>query len=72
MPGKIVGNIKAELYDFVIGFSLIFQDWSIRLGLRLVWHEILSVCFIGLQRDHPENPYERAGGTTRYCEHDRK
>ena len=48
------------------GFSSISQDWSIRLGPRLVWHKILSVCFSGLQRGHPENPYEKDLGETRF------
>ena len=44
---------------FCDGFSSISQDWSIRLSSRLVWYQILSVCFFGLQRSHPENPYEK-------------
>ena len=47
------------------GLFAISQDWSIRLASCLVWHKILSVCFIGLQLGHPENPYERARGGTR-------
>ena len=42
------------------GLLAISQDWSVRLASRLVWHKILSICFIGLQRGHVENPYERA------------
>ena len=38
---------------------MISQDWSIRLSSRLLWYQILSVCFIGLQRGHPENLYEK-------------
>ena len=41
------------------GYSSISLDWSIRLGSRLLWYQILSVCFHGLQRRHPENPYEK-------------
>ena len=41
------------------GYSSISQDWSIRLGSRFVWYQILSVCFHGLQREHPENPCEK-------------
>ena len=41
------------------GFSLISLDCSIRLGSRLLWYKKTSVCFHGLQRDHPENPYEK-------------
>ena len=40
-------------------FSLIFLDQCIRLGSRLLWCKILSVCFSGMQRGHPENPYEK-------------
>ena len=35
------------------------MDWSIRLSSRLLWYQILSVCFHGLQRGHSENPYEK-------------
>ena len=35
------------------GYSSISLDWSIRLGSRLVWCQILSVQFHGLQRGHP-------------------
>ena len=41
------------------GLSSMSQDWSIRLGPRLVWYKILSVCISELQQGHPENPYER-------------
>ena len=44
---------------FCGGFSSISLDWSVRLSSRLVWYQILSVCFHGLQRGHPENPYEK-------------
>ena len=41
------------------GFSLISRDASIRLGSRLLWYQIWVSCCCGLQRDHPENPYEK-------------
>ena len=41
------------------GFSSISQDWSIRLSSRLVWYQISSVRFLGIQRGHQENPYEK-------------
>ena len=51
----------------MVGFSSISLDCLIHLGSCLAWHEILSVCFSGLQRDHPENPYEKYLGGTRLC-----
>ena len=59
VSGKIAGNIKVKLYVFCDGYLMISLDQCIRLGWRLVWYKILSVCFHGLQRDHPENPYEQ-------------
>ena len=47
------------MYIFCDGYLMISLDQCIRLGWRLVWYKILSVCFHGLQRDHPENPYEK-------------
>ena len=47
------------------GLSSISLDACVRLGSRLLWYKKTSVCFIGLQRGHPENPYERAWGETR-------
>ena len=43
-------------------------QWPVQdpLGPRLVWHKILSVCFSGLQRGHPENPYEKDLGASRF------
>ena len=38
---------------------MISLDQCIRLGWRLVWYKILSVCIHGFQRVHPENPYEK-------------
>ena len=61
VSGKIAGNTRPKLCIWY---------WSIRLGPRLAWHEILSVCIRGLRRGHPENPYERAWGGTRSREYD--
>ena len=60
-PGKIAcrQDPRENMYNLMTAFSLISQDWLIRLGSRLALHEILSVCFSGLQRGHPENQYER-------------
>ena len=38
--------ILMRIYVYICdGVSSISQDWSIRLGPRLVWHKILSICF---------------------------
>ena len=41
------------------GYLIISLDQCIRLSSRLLWYQILSVCFLGLQRGHQENPYEK-------------
>ena len=51
---------------FSDGFSWISLDACVRLGSRLLWCKILSVCFRRLQRGHLENPYERAWGRPRF------
>ena len=58
--GKIACQDQPKLYIYdLVGFSLISLDQCVRLGSRLVWYKILSVCLVGLQRDHPENTYEK-------------
>ena len=56
--GMIAGKYQAKLYVFCDGFSSISQDACVRLSSRCLWYKILSVCMFGLQRGHPENPYE--------------
>ena len=57
--GKMAAQTQRNyMYDWD-GFSSISLDACVRLGSRLLWYKILSVCFIGLQRGHPENPYEK-------------
>ena len=41
------------------GYLIISLDQCVRLSSRLLWYHILSVCFLGLQRGHQENPYEK-------------
>ena len=57
--GRVQANTKWNYMGDCDGYSSISQDCWIRLGSRLAWYEILSVCFRGLQRGHLENPYER-------------
>ena len=40
-------------------FSLTSRDASVRLGSGFVWYENILFCCGGLQRDSPENPYDR-------------
>ena len=63
--GRLQAKNRRNYVYICVGFSSKSQDLSVRLGSRLVWHEILSVCFSGSQRDHPENTYEKNLGGTR-------
>ena len=67
--GRLQAISRRNYVYFCDGFSSISQDSLIRLGSRLLWHEILSVCSHGLQRGHPENPYEKDWSDTRSREH---
>ena len=62
---KIAGKIKVKLFMNLWRFSSISQDWSIRLSPRLVWYQILSIRFLGIQRGHQENPYEKDWAASR-------
>ena len=57
--GRLQAKTQENYVYYCDGFSSISQDSLIRLGSRLVWREILSVCIRGLQRGHPENPYDK-------------
>ena len=57
--GKMEAQTRWNYIYFCDGFSSISRDTCIRLSSRLLWYKILSVCFIGLQRGHPENPCEK-------------
>ena len=60
---------KKTIWGQVAVFSLISRDASIRLGSLLLWHQIWVSCCCGLQRDHPEHPYEKdqLGRRSREC-----
>ena len=60
MSGKIAGNIKPTLCICFGWFFINISGFINSLGLAsCVVQDILSVCFIGLQRGHPENPYAK-------------
>ena len=59
VPGRLQAKTQGNYVYIRDGFLAISQDALVRLGSRLAWHEILSVCIHGLQRGHPENPYKR-------------
>ena len=63
--GRLQAKSRWNYLWFCDGFSSISQDWSIRLSPRLVWYQILSVRFLGIQRGHQENPYEKDWATSR-------
>ena len=57
MSEKIAGQYPVNYIYVCDGYLSISLDCSVRLGSRLVCALIISICFIGLQQDHPENPY---------------
>ena len=67
----MASNIRSNYMYVWDGCLIISLDQCIRLSSSLLWHQIWSVCFRGLQRGHPENPYEEDLDDTRSRQCDR-